>query len=345
MSRQCARARPAVTHTPGFDLSRRLRAVMLVVVWLATTPAPWAAETAARVSRVGILLLEPRAQGDRADILMRALLALGHRSEQIVFDVRSADWSNARLHLLAMELAASEPDVIIAVTNVAGVAAREATKTVPIVVTGMHAAVETGMVRSLSRPGGNVTGVETLAPALDAKRMQLLREIAPRAMRLGVVYNSDDPGAGFHLNAVRDAARTLRFAITTLGVAKPADFDRVLSVDRPPEVDALLTFTDRLTGLNWSRIGAFGRKHRLPTVCEFRFLAQAGCLITYGPPLEDLFNKAAAQADRILKGARPADMPVEQATRFELVVNQRVARELGIHVPPSLLLRADDVIE
>jgi putative ABC transport system substrate-binding protein len=320
-------------------------AAVLAIVGLACSPALLAVETAAKVPRIGILLLEPRSPGDRADMIARALHALGHHGDRVVFDVRSADWSGVRLHQLAGELVDTRPDVIIAVTNVAGFAAKEATKTVPIVVTGMHAAVETGLVQSLAHPGGNVTGVETLAPALDAKRMQLLREIAPRSTRLGVVYNSEDPGARFHLQAVRDAARMLRFDVVALGVAKPADLDRVLDANRAPEVDALMTFTDRLTGLNWRRIGAFGHKHRLPTVCEFRFLAQAGCLITYGPPLDDLFNKAAVQADRILKGAKPADMPVEQVTRFELVVNQRTAKALGISIPQAILLRADEVIE
>jgi putative tryptophan/tyrosine transport system substrate-binding protein len=320
-------------------------AAATALAWIVSPTVLPATETAAKVSRVGILLLEPRYPGDRADTIAGALRALGYGGDKVVFDVRSAEWSSVRLNQLAGELVAGRPDVIIAVTNVAGFAAKAATKSVPIVVTGMHAAVETGLVQSLAHPGGNVTGVETLAPELDAKRMQLLREIAPRLTRLGVVYNSEDPGAKFHLQKVRDAAQTLRMEITPMGIANPADFDRVLDANGAPEVDAVMTFTDRLTGLNWSRIGAFGHKHRLPTVCEFRFLAQAGCLVTYGPPLDDLFTKAATQADRILKGAKPVDMPVEQVTRFELVVNQRTAKALGIAIPKALLLRADEVLE
>ena len=314
---------------------RSLRSAAAALVWLAGAPIATALEAAAKVPRVGILLLEPRYPGDRADTIARALHALGHGSDKIVLDVRSAEWSGERLNQLAIELVAGRPDVIIAVTNVAGLAAKAATKAVPIVVTGMHAAVQTGLVQSLARPGGNVTGVETLAPELDAKRMQLLREIAPRLSRLGVVYNTGDPGARFHLQAVREAAQTLRFEITAMGVTQPADFDRVLAAS---DVDAVMTFTDRLTGMNWPTIGAFGHKHRLPTVCEFRFLAQAGCLVAYGPRLDDLFDKAPAQADRILKGAKPVDMPVEQVTRFELVINQRTARALGITVPRGVLL-------
>jgi putative ABC transport system substrate-binding protein len=309
------------------------------------SPSVQAAEPTAKVPRIGILLLEPRTPGDRADILARELQQLGYRGDKVTLDVRSADWSPSRLHEVARQLVALEPDVIIAVTNVAGFAAKEATKTIPIVVTGMHAAVQTGLVASLARPGGNVTGVETLAPELDAKRMQLLREIEPRSTRLGVIYNGGDPGARFHLQAVREAARSLHFEIHPMEVAKPEDFDRVLGARRSLEVDAVMTFTDRLTGMNWRSIGTFGQQHRVPTVCEFRFLAKAGCLVTYGPPVEDLFSKAAAQADRILRGTKPMDMPVEQVTRFELVINQRTAKAIGITIPQALLLRADEVIE
>jgi putative ABC transport system substrate-binding protein len=320
-------------------------AVAIALMGLACPATPQATDTPVNVPRVGILMIEPRAPDDRAETLARALRQLGYHGDKIVLDVRSAEWNSTRLHDLARQLVAARVDVIIAITNVAGFAAKQATKTVPIVVTGMHGAVETGLVQSLARPGGNVTGVETLAPELDAKRMQLLREIAPRSSRLGVVYNSEDPGANIHLQAVRNAARTLGFEITAMAVAQPGDFDRVLDASRATSLDAVMTFTDRLTGLNWSRIGAFSQRHRLPTVCEFRFLAQAGCLVTYGPPIEDLFEKAAAQADRILKGAKPADMPVEQVTRFELVVNQRTAKALGLIVPLPVLVRAAEVID
>lgn len=320
-------------------------ALAIALIGLTGAATPQTTYAPAKAPRVGILLLEPRSPGDRADILAAALSRRGYHDDRVVLDVRSGDWSTTRLLDQARQLVAARADVIIAVTNVAGFAAKQATTTVPIVVTGMHGAVETGLVQSLARPGGNVTGVETLAPELDAKRMQLLREVAPRSLRLGVVYNSEDPGANVHLQVVRSAARALGFEITALGIAGPADFDRVLDASRAANLDAVMTFTDRLTGLNWQRIGAFSQRHRLPTVCEFGFLARAGCLVAYGPPVEDLFEKAAAQAVRILDGARPADMPVEQVTRFELVVNQRTAKALGLNVPRTLLVRAAEVID
>jgi putative ABC transport system substrate-binding protein len=319
-------------------------AVSLVIGWVASAAA-LAADKATRVPRIGILLLEPRSPGDLAEINIRALNALGYGEGTAVFDVRSAEWSHVRLRQLASELAASNVDVIVAHTNLPGFAAKEATKLVPIVVMGAHAAVETGLVASLARPGGNVTGVENLAPELDAKRLQLLREIAPRLTRLGVVYNSADPGAPFHLRAASDAARALQFEVVALPVSQLADFDKVLDAGGSLRLDGVLTFTDRLTASNWAKIGAFSLKHRVPTVCEFRFLAQAGCLISYGPLVAEITGRVAAQVDRILKGAKPAEVPMDRVTRFELVVNMKTAKAIGVAIPNSIRTRADDVIE
>jgi putative ABC transport system substrate-binding protein len=216
---------------------------------------------------------------------------------------------------------------------------------VPIVVLGTHAAVETGLVDSLARPGGNVTGVENLAPELDARRLQLLREIAPRLRRLGVVYNSADPGAAIHLRAVSDAARSLQLDIVAVPVSEPADFDKALDAAGSLQLEGVLTFTDRLTALNWSKVAEFSKKHRLPTVCEFRFLAQAGCLVSYGPSVAEFTARVAAQVDRILKGAKPAELPMDRVTRFELVVNQQTARAIGANIPPLIRSLADEVIE
>ena len=304
-----------------------------------------ATESPARVPRIGMLMLEPRSPGDLADTVTRALNALGYRDGTAAFDVRSAAWSHARLRELASELAASKVDVIVALTNVPGFAAKEATKTVPIVVLGTHAAVETGLVDSLARPGGNITGVENLAPELDSKRLQLLREIAPRVKRLGVIFNSSDPGAAIHLRAVTDAARSLQLDIVSLPVSQPADFDKTLDGAGALSLDSVMTFTDRLTALNWSKVDAFSKKHRLPTVCEFRFLAQAGCLVSYGPSVAEFTGRVAAQVDRILKGAKPGEVPMDRVTRFELVVNQQTAKAIGVSVPQVIRTLADDVID
>jgi putative ABC transport system substrate-binding protein len=308
------------------------------------TPASTTATDGDR-PRIGILMLEPRSPGDLAETVIRALNDLGYREGSASFDVRSAGWNNARLPELAGELAADKADVIVALTNVPAFAAKQATKLVPIVVAGSHAAVETGLVESLARPGGNLTGVENLAPELDAKRLQLLREVAPRLRRLGVVYNSADPGALVHLRAVGAAARLLLIDIVAVPVAHPEDVDKALEAASSLSLGGLLTFTDRLTALTWSKVGAFGLKHRLPTVCEFKFLAQAGCLISYGPSVAELTARVAAQVDRVLKGAQPRDVPMDRVTRFELAINQRTAATIGVQVPPVMRTLADDVID
>jgi putative tryptophan/tyrosine transport system substrate-binding protein len=319
-------------------------AASLAIALLAPASTP-AADSGVNGPRIGILMLEPRSPGDLAETVIRALNAMGYREGTAGFDVRSAAWSNARLRELAGELAASKVDVIIALTNVPAFAAKQATTVVPIVVVGSHAAVETGLVESLARPGGNLTGVENLAPELDAKRLQLLREISPRLKRLGVIYNSADPGAVVHLRAVGAAARPLQIEIIALPVSRPEDVDARLDVAASLSLDGLLTFTDRLTALTWSKVGSFSLKHRLPTVCEFKFLAQAGCLISYGPSVAELTGRVAAQVDRVLKGAKPGDVPMDRVTRFELAVNQRTAMTIGAQVPPVMRTLADDVIE
>lgn len=324
---------------------RLLICTVIMAIATGTADVAIAADASARMPRIGILMHATRSPGDLADAVTGALNALGYREGTATFDVRSAGWSNARLRELAGELAAGKVDVIVAITNVPGFAAKEATKTVPIVVLGTHAAVETGLVESLARPGGNVTGVETLAPELDARRLQLLREVAPRIRRLGVIYNSGDPGAAIHLRAVREAARSFQLDIVPIPVAQPDDLDKALDGAAALSLDSVMTFTDPLTALNWAKVGAFSRLHRLPTVCEFRFLARAGCLVSYGPSVAEFTSRVAAQVDRILKGAKPADVPFDRVTRFELVVNQQTARAIGVSIPQLIRTLADDVIE
>jgi putative ABC transport system substrate-binding protein len=322
-----------------------MRSLSCIAIALLAPASTTAADSVASGPRIGILMLEPRSTGDLAETVIRALSAVGYRDGTASFVVRSAGWSNARLRELAGELAASQVDVIVALTNVPAFAAKQATKTVPIVVVGSHAAVETGLVETLARPSGNVTGVENLAPELDAKRLQLLREISPRLKRLGVLYNSADPGAAVHLRAVGDAAKPMQIEIVALPVSRPEDVDVRLDAAASLSLGGLLTFTDRLTALTWSKVANFSTKHRLPTVCEFRFLAQAGCLISYGPSVAELTARAAAQVDRVLKGARPGDVPMDRVTRFELALNHRTAMTIGAQIPPVIRTLADEVIE
>ena len=278
----------------------------------------------------------------------RALGDLGYvNGKNVIFEVRSSGNDAQRLAEMADELVRLKVDVIVAGLNQAAFAARRATSTIPIVVMGAHAAVEIGLVKSLARPGGNVTGVESLAPELDAKRLELLREILPRLGRVGLLHNPADPGAAAHLRSIAAAARSLtpEAGVTPLEVRNAADFEPLFETPAARALDAVVLLTDPLTFVEGRRFAEIALAHRIPTACEFRFLAQWGCLIAYGPTPDEFAQRSAHQVDLILKGAKPGDLPFEQVTRFELVVNLKTARALGIALPVSVLLRADAVIE
>ncbi|MEJ8852243.1 ABC transporter substrate binding protein [Variovorax rhizosphaerae] len=173
-----------------------------------------------------------------------------------------------------------------------------------------------------------------------------MREIVPSLGRLGVVYNPNDQGAPAHLRSLRQSARSLGISIeSNIPVKLPEDFDRVLPMTDFSSMDGVMTFTNDLTSSYWGKISGFPLGHRLPTVCEFRFLVQMGCLISYGPSLDEFTERVVLQVDKILKGKSPSEVPVEQATRFELAVNNRTAKALGITLPRAIVIRADEVIE
>jgi putative ABC transport system substrate-binding protein len=205
--------------------------------------------------------------------------------------------------------------------------------------------VATGLVASLARPGGNVTGIESLAPELDMKRMELLRQIVPALSRVAALYNADDSGSSVHLKYTQEAGRTLGVRVVPLEVRTAADYDTVFTPIARDPVGALLMINDYLTLANWKRVADFALASRTPTVCALSYQAHDGCLVSYGPPIDEVTKVVAHQVDRILKGAKPADIPFEQVTRLELVVNLKTARALGISIPSSVLLRADAVIE
>ena len=304
-----------------------------------------AADAPAKVARVGYLA--PNAPtGVGASLIGQELAKLGYvEGKNLVIEVRHANGNPDRLPEAAAELVKLNVDVIYAVTNPAGFAAQAATRKIPIVVWGAHGAVETGLVSSLRRPGGNLTGVESLAPELDAKRIELLKQIVPGLSRLAVLYDAGDQGSPLHMKAIEVAGKALGVAFTTLEVRRPEDFDPVLAAASAKPLGGVLTLTSVLTFRNSKRIMDFALDNRLPSLCEFRELTQAGCLLSYGATLIELTQRSASLIDKILRGTPPGDLPVEQMTRFELVINLKTAKALGITIPQSLLLRADEVIE
>jgi putative ABC transport system substrate-binding protein len=328
----------------GISKSFRLLAAIALGSWGVTNVAS-AADAGIKVSRIGTFGLAPSFGGPAAQI-GEELRKLGYvEGKNLVIEYRSANGDANRLPEAAAELVKLNVDVILAVANSQAFIAKNATPTIPIVVWGMHGAVEVGLVNNLRHPGGNLTGTESLAPEIDAKRVELLKEIVPGLSRLAVVYDAADPGSTVHLQSAQKASRALGIAISTLEVRRAEDFATVLVAGTGRPTGGVLTFTSPLTYQNWRRIADFASVSHLPTVCEWRELAAAGCLFSYGPNVVEYSQRNAAQIDKIFKGTAVGELPVEQMTRFELVVNLTTAKVLGIAIPQSILLRADDVIQ
>jgi putative ABC transport system substrate-binding protein len=329
----------------GSQVNRRRTVALALGLFALATSVAGLAQPAERMRRIGVLSLA-RSAADSIKPVSQRLQQLGYiEGKHYSFEVRLAEGKPERLAELAAELVRMNVDVIWAIANVSAFAAKSATRTIPIVVWGAHGALETGLVQSLARPGGNLTGLESLAPALDAKRMELLKEIVPGLSRVDVLYNAGDQGSQFHLRAARSAGEALGVSISTLEVRRPEDFDTALSSAAGKLPEALLTFTDTLTLPNWKRVAEFAVAKRVPTMCEFKQMVQAGCLVSYGPSFTEFAEINARQIARIFDGGNPGEMPVERCTRFELVVNLKIARVIGISIPQSVLLRADEVIQ
>jgi putative ABC transport system substrate-binding protein len=263
----------------------------------------------------------------------------------IVFERRAAEGKLDRLPGFIDELVAKHVDVIITQGYPAALAAKERAGNTPIVVTNSGDPVDTGLAASLAHPGGNVTGVSDISSELSAKRLTLLKETVPSLHTVAVLWNADDLGMTLRYRAAEVEAKRLGIAIVPLGVHAPDDFDVSFSEMTKAPPDAILMVTDILTVLNRKRVIDYAEKHRLPAIYEFVSLAHDGGLMAYGPDTDAVFDRAAGLADRILKGAKPADLPLELPTRFQFAVNLKTAKAIGLTIPESILLRADDVIE
>jgi len=311
---------------------------------LALIPAPLCAEAqpGGKVARLGVLLLG--AADPNLDAFRQGLRELGHiEGQNLVIEYRTAEGNAGRLADLAVELVRLKPDVIFALGGDVAPFAKHATRTVPIVMVNSADPVKGGLVASLARPGGNVTGVTALSADLAAKRIQFLKEAAPAISRVGVLWNPDH--ADDELHETQAAARTLGIQIQSLEVRGPADFDGAFQAALRGRAEAVIVVSSRQMTLNRARILEFAGSSKLPLVCGWGPWAQGGALFSYGPDLNALVRRAATYVDKILRGAKPADLPVEHPTKFELVVNMKTANALGLTIPPSLLLRADRVID
>jgi putative tryptophan/tyrosine transport system substrate-binding protein len=244
---------------------------------------------------------------------------------------------------LADELVRLKVDVIVASSAPPALAAKKVTTSVPIVFVSVADPVGLGLVASLARPGGNTTGLADSGPDLVGKRLELLRELVPKLRRVAVLWHSGNPGNLLQLKAAEVAARTLGMQLEPVPVQGPNDFDSAFKAVRG--ADGLLQADGPLFNIHRARLVELAARSRLPAIYGFREMMEVGGLMSYGPDRPDFYRRAATYVDKILKGARPADLPVEQPTKFELVINSKTAKTLGLTIPPSLLLRADQVIE
>ncbi len=319
-----------------------------LVAW----PRAGRAQQAPKVARIGYLVigsLESPEGRKSLETFREALYELGYIEGQNIFiEYRAADGKIERLPALATELARLKLDLIFAGATPAGLAAQQVFTTTPIVVSAMGDPVRDGLVASLARPGGNITGTTFLGPELVPKRLALLREVLPRISRVAVLWH---PGAFGErttknmLDEIADAAGTLGMQLQLVEVRQPDELDHAFSTMARERAEALFQFPSPMIFSERRRIVELAAMHRLPSMFNERAFVQLGGLIAYGVSITDLTRRSATYVDKILKGAKPSDLPVEQPTKFELFINLKTAKTLGVEIPATVLARADEVIE
>jgi len=303
-----------------------------------------------KVPRVGYI--SPGSSSDpmrlrRFEAFREGLRELGYvEGQSIVLEPRWAEGQYARYPALVADLVRLKAGVIVVVGGTATKAAKEVTRTVPIVMSLVIDPVGSGLIPSLAHPGGNVTGTSIMAPDLVGKQLELLKEVVPKVSRVAVLWNPDNPGGVPQLRQAEAAARALGVRLQTLEARSPHELDSAFAAMTRERAGALVILNDAILGVNLSKqIAELAAKSRLPAVHGVPEYAQVGGLMVYGANLLDLERRAATFVDKILKGAKPADLPIEQPSKFELIINLNTARALGLTIPSSVLLRADQVIE
>jgi putative ABC transport system substrate-binding protein len=318
---------------------------LAVILAVGLTLAPLAAETQqARSPRLGVLLFSTPETDPNVAAFRQELADLGHtESRSITIEYRDAGGKPERLRDLAAELVAAKPDVILALGGDVTPFVRAATGTIPIVMVVSNDPVAAGLVASMGRPGANVTGVTFVSSDLAAKRLQFLKEMAPRVSRVGVLWNPDhvDP----EYRETQKAAQALGMRVQSLEVRNAGDLDAAWQSASATRVEAVIAVSSRLMTTNRQRIIESSRERRLPLASGWGPWAKEGALFSYGPDLNAMTRRAASYVDKILKGAKPGDLPVEQPTKFELVINLKTAKALGLTIPQTLLQRADQLIQ
>ncbi len=316
---------------------------------LLATPLAAEGQQAAKVARIGYLSPNLASSPHLRDAFLQGLRDLGYvEGRNVVIEYREAEGKLERLPALAAELVALKVDVIVAPNTPAALAAKQATRTLPIVFTTAADPVTSGLVTNLARPGGNVTGLSILAPELIGKRLELLTQAVPGVNRVAVLRQPNAFGERTEkdiLTAAEVAARALGVRLHFVEARGPDDFDGAFSEITRVRADALTVLPSPMLNTERRRLVDLAAKNRLPAVYEWREYVDAGGLMAYGPNLADLYRRAATYVDKILKGGKPGDLPVEQPAKFELIINLKTAKDLGLTISQSVLARADEVIQ
>jgi putative tryptophan/tyrosine transport system substrate-binding protein len=346
---RCRRQRSVVGASWQSNLRRivGLRALALVLTLFGGPPSV-EAQPAGKVYRIGLLL---SAGGDPTRFPLVEGFRQGLREQgyvegrNVVIELRAAEGRAERLPQLAAELVSLKPDVLVAAATPGALAARNATRTIPIVMVAVGDPVGSGLVYSLAQPGGNVTGVSLLNVEFSGKRLQLLKEAVPHVSRVAFLWNPLNPLNAAILKETEAAAATLRMQLEPVAARAPEDLRSALGAATGKRVEALVVAPDSMLLLNRKHVIDFAAANRLPAMYNFRDDTESGGLMSYGADLYDTYRRGAIFVDKILRGAKPADLPVEQPSRLHLIINLRTAKTLGLTIPPAVLARADQVIE
>ena len=327
-------------------MTRKTLIVLLVALSLGSVPLA-EAQQPTKVHRIGYLTASSlSAITFRTEAFRQGLHELGYvEGKNIVIEWRSAEGKADRLPGLAAELVRLKVDIIVSAGPTVTRAAKESTATIPIVMTQDTDPVGSGFVANLARPGGNVSGLATLSPEISGKQLELLKEIVPRLSRVAVIGNSTNPGNAHELRETELAAAAFGVQIQYLDVLGSKDIETAFRAANKGRADALLVLGNPVLNAHRTKVADLAVKSRLPTTYTRPEFVEAGGLMTYGVSYNDLYRRAAYYVDKILKGAKPADLPVEQPTKFELVINLKTAKQIGLTIPPNVLARADKVIK
>ena len=327
-------------------MRRRLTWILACAIFAIGAGAATAQQTR-KVAHVGYLAaVSAAADAPRLEAFRQGLRDHGYfEGQNLILDLRHEGRSLDRLPALADELVASKVDVLVAVTSNAAVAASRATSTIPIVFMGVTDPVAAGLIDGLARPGRNATGVTNIAAILTPKRLQFLKSVVPGLERVAVLWDPRAPGSVPQWQESQQAARDLGLQLYSMEVGSPDRYDAAFAIAVVARNTAVWVTLNPVANSNQKLIAELAIKHGLPSICARSDYVDYGCLLSYGPGYSNEGRDGARFVDRILKGARPADLPVEQPTTFELVINQKTARELGVPLPPSVLFQADRVVE